>query len=302
MELIDLIKKYREQLETIPSDYNCLLFALQIPSICSRIEFPQTHENTGKGDGKFYRENGNPCDKNMYKAWLVEHCASFADIYYASMELNTFCDAVYRLRCKMTHEGILMTDNSHFYFTNDDNAMCIGDIIFLPMKRLCEDMFDVAITVLFNRNEKFNVTLFKDIFLTDNIYSKIRDDLEETYKLFWNEYSGDDKLLNWIYDHIIFDNPDVKSHIDKFFKIYPDDNFEIWDFGLKYGYVEDIPQRFIKKKYDSNKSKISQIANMDSDVLCLTKTEYERMLQVHEELGDFSKEHPFDIARYLRGD
>lgn len=300
MELIDLIKKYREQLETIPNDYNCLLFALQIPSICSRIEFPQTPENTG--NGKLYREKGNPCDKKMYTGWLVKHCASFADIYYASMKLNTFCDAIYRLRCKMTHEGILMTDNSHFYFTNDDNAMCIGDIIFLPMKRLCEDMFDVAITVLFNRNEKFNVTLFKDIFLTDNIYSKIRDDLEETYKLFWNEYSGDDKLLNLIYDHIIFDRPNMKSRIDEFFGNHPDDTLEIWDFGLGFWHVPDIHQRFVKKKYDESKSTVSKIANVDSDVLCLTKTEYERMLQVHKELEDFSEEHPFDIARYLRGD
>lgn len=40
MELIDLIKHYRDQLETNPNDYACLIFALQLPSICSRVEFP----------------------------------------------------------------------------------------------------------------------------------------------------------------------------------------------------------------------------------------------------------------------
>lgn len=94
----------------------------------------------------------------------------------------------------------------------------------------------------------------------------------------------------------------MKLLIDEFFLNQPDGIFEIWDFGLTFGYVIDMTQRFIKKKYDESKSKISQIANGDSDVLCLTKVEYERMLQVHKELEDFSKEHPFDITRYLRGD
>lgn len=46
MYLMDLIKSYREKLIDNPNDYSCLLFALQIPSICSRIEIPKTQENT----------------------------------------------------------------------------------------------------------------------------------------------------------------------------------------------------------------------------------------------------------------
>ena len=45
MYLMDLIKSYREKLIDNPNDYSCLLFALQIPSICSRIEIPNTKEN-----------------------------------------------------------------------------------------------------------------------------------------------------------------------------------------------------------------------------------------------------------------
>ena len=145
MKMIDLIEQYKKRLENNPNDYTYLLFALQIPSICSRIEFPQTPENTGRcEDGKLYKVNGNPWDANMYKAWLMKHSNSFVDIYYSSMELNVFCKTVYDLRCQTTHEGVLMTNESHFYFTNSDNAMCIGDVVFLPMKRLCEDMFDTA--------------------------------------------------------------------------------------------------------------------------------------------------------------
>lgn len=297
MGMIDLIEQYKKQLEYNSNDYTCLLFALQIPSICSRIEFPQTPENTGKEDGKLYRSNGNPRDANMYKAWLTKHNDSFADIYQSSMELNVFCKVVYDLRCQVTHEGVLMTNESYFYFTNSDNAMCIGDIVFLPMKRLCEDMFEAATAVLSIKHKKFNITPFKDVFLPNDTYSKIRNDAEKTYKSFWDNYSEDDNMLNCIYNHIIFDQPDMK--IDEFFKNQPSGTFEIWDFGSKFGYIIDMKQRFIKQKYNESKSTLSKNFKKDSDVLCLSKTEYERMLQVHKELDDFSKKNPFDITQYL---
>lgn len=87
--MIDLIEQYKKRLENNPNDYTYLLFALQIPSICSRIEFPQTPENTGRcEDGKLYKVNGNPWDANMYKAWLMKHSNSFVDIYYSSITTN----------------------------------------------------------------------------------------------------------------------------------------------------------------------------------------------------------------------
>ena len=304
MKMVDLIKHYRKRLENNPNDYACLLFALQIPSICSRIEFPQTQGNTtGKcEDGKLYKQNGSPWDANMYKIWLTKHKDSFADIYRLSMELNTFCKVMYDLRCQITHEGVLMSDNSHFYFTNGDNAMCLGNVVFLPIKRLCDDMFNAATMVLFNNQKNFNITPFEDIFLSDGIYSKIRNDLSKTYELFWNKYSDDDKMLECIYNNIILIKPNMKIEIDKFFENCPDDNFEIWDFGTKFGYIIDIEQRYIKQKHDENKLKFSRISNVDSDVLCLSKAEYERMLQVHEELENFSESHPFDITQYYEED
>lgn len=300
MEMLDLIEQYKKRLENNPNDYTCLLFALQIPSICSRIEFPQTSENTGRcEDGKLYKSNGNPWDANMYKTWLIKHNNSFVDIYYSSMELNAFCKAVYDLRCQVTHEGVLMTNESHFYFTNSDNAMCLGDVVFLPMKRLCEDMFDAATIVLFNKHKKLNITPFKDMFLPDDIYSKICNDTGKIYKSFWNDYSEDDNMLNCIYDHIIFDKPDMKLKIDEFFKNQPSGTFEIWDFGLKFGHIMDMKQRFIKQKYDECKSTLSRNLKTDSDVLCLSKTDYERMMQVHKEFEEFAKSNSFNIMQYL---
>ena len=299
MEMFDLIEQYKKRLENNPNNFDCLLFALQIPSICSRIEFPQTSENTGRyEDGKLYKSNGNPLDVNMYKTWLMKHDNSFCDIYKSSIGLNVFCKAVYDLRCQVTHEGILMTNESHFYFTNSDNAMCFGDVVFLPMKRLCEDMFDAATIVLFNKHEKLNITPFKDVFLPDDTYSKIRNNTGKIYKSFWNAYSEDDNILNCIYDHIIFDRPDMKSKIDEFFENQPNEIFEIWDLGLKFGHIMDMKQRFIKQRYDESKSILSRNLKTNSDVLCLSKMEYERMLQVHKELEEFSESNSFDITQY----
>lgn len=305
MKILDLIERYEKQLENNPNDFNCLLFALQIPSICSRIEFPKTLENTEKcEDEKLYNSNGKPCDANLYKKWIKEHRIYFSDIYDSSMELNVFCKVVYDLRCQVTHEGVLTTNESHFYFINDKadkTTMCFGNTVFIPIKRLCKDMFNAAKSVLPNNCGKNDITPFEDVYLPDDVYSKICNDIQKTRESFWENYSEDDNLLNCIYNNIIFDNHKMKSEIDEFFKKQPNDIFEIWDFGLNFGGVTDMKQRFVKQKYDENKSKISLLLKKETDVLCLSKTDYERMLQVHKELEAFLKLHSFDIKNIVKG-
>lgn len=319
MKILDLIERYEKQLENNPNDFNCLLFALQIPSICSRIEFPKTLENTEKcEDEKLYNSNGKPCDANLYKKWIKEHRIYFSDICDSSMELNVFCKAVYDLRCQVTHEGVLTTNESHFYFINDkagNNNMCFGNTVFISIKHLCEDMFKAAKSVLPDNCGENDITPFEDVYLPDDVYSKIYSDINRNCESFWKNYSGDDNLLNCIYNNIIFDNPDMKSKIDNFFEKQPNDIFEIWDFGFrfndendifenwasnsKFDYALDTKERFIKQKYDESKSKKSLLLKMKTDVLCLTKTDYERMLQVHEEFEAFLKLNSFDIKKIL---
>jgi len=210
MKLLDLIKEYRERLKVNPNDTSCLLFALQIPSICSRIEFPQTAENTGT----FYRTNGTVMDKNMYKGWLQKHRSNFIDIYSQSMLFDDFCENLYKLRCQMTHEGIIMTNKSKFYFIDGDSAMCIDDIVFLPIKRLCEDMFDTVDITMSNLQVDIEITLVDEAVLSIETYNKISNDIHKLYRSFWDNYSDDDNMLNCIYDHIIFDKPNMKNKID----------------------------------------------------------------------------------------
>lgn len=291
MTILDLIEQYKKQLENNPNDYNCLLFALQIPSICSRIEFPQTPENTGNEKGKLYNSYGNPRDANLYKTWLMNYSDSFFNIYNLSMELNDFCNVMYKLRCQITHEGILMSDNNQFYFINGDDLICIGNKIFLPIKCLCESLFNAAM-ISIKRNKNIDITPFEEFVMSDNICCQIRNDVKETYKPFWSNYSEDDKLLNYIYKCIIFDNSDMKQEIDEFFKNQPNKNFEILNFGMNFSYIYDAKQRFIKQRYDDLGRYI--------DVLSLSKADYEKMLQVHQEFESFSKMNPFDITKYYK--
>lgn len=297
--MLDLAQGYLDKLKIDQNDVSCLLFALQIPSICSRIEFPQTSENTGKcEDGKFYRSNGKTWDANMYKAWLEKHHSYFEDIYSYSMTIETFCNSLYELRNQVTHEGVLMSDKNKFYFIESNNAMIIGNTVFIPIKRLCKDMLYAAYDMLLNRHESINITLFNDMLVSSEIYSQILNDASEIYRQFWCDYAEDDQTLYRIYKSVTSNNPNMCEGIDKFFAESPDAVFEIWDFSDKYGLI-DMDERFVHKDYNESKLTICQKLKINTDVLRLTKQQYERMLNVVNEHSDYTKQHPFDITKYI---
>lgn len=300
MDMMKLVQEYSNKLKNNPNDISCLLFALQIPSICSRIEFPKTDENTGRAEeGKLYRSDRRPYDANMYKAWLRKYYSCFTDIYRDSMTTEAFCRNLYALRNQVTHEGVLMTSENKFYFTECDNAMCVGEFVFIPMKRLCEDMFKAAYYMLYNRHEHINITLFRDVVMPSEVYRKISNDVTSLYDSFWDNRPEEDNELIIIYDHIIFDNPCMKSTIEEFFAKNPNNFFVIWDFGSKYGHILGA-EKFIHQEYDEQKSSACLDLKRPTDVLRLNKEQYERMLQVAEELEEFSNTHPFDITKYVK--
>lgn len=119
------------------------------------------------------------------------------------------------------------------------------------------------------------------------------------YDSFWDNHSEEDNDLIVIYEHIIFDNQDMKDDIDKFFSENPDAVFEIWDFGNKYEHILGA-EKFIHQEYDEQKSSVCLDLKRPTDVLRLNKEQYERMLQVAEELEEFSNTHPFDITKYVK--
>ena len=271
MQLSELIKIYRKKLEEDPNDISCLLFVLQIPSICSRIEFPQTPENTGKyEDGKFYRSNGNVWDKNMYIAWLRKHYFDFEDIHGNSIEnaygnfikINAFCNNLYELRNQITHEGILINNKNKFYFIDKPyHVMSFNNIIFVSIKQLCEDMFDAVSNISSNQN--INITPFSDMSISLDIYNKIQNDIYSLMNSFWNEKdkrSEEDRKLYIIYEHM----------------------------------KDDMEEYFIK-----NSNRFYGYRNKYKNEIFITKEQYERMKQIEKELKEFKEEHQFDIEKYI---
>lgn len=293
MNLLDLIRNYQEKLKGNPNDYSCLLFALQIPSICSRIEISRTPENTGREqESKLFRPNGNVWDANIYKHWLKMHKNSFIDLYANAMSIDVFCDNVYNLRCQLTHEGVLMNANNKFYFTTGKNILCVGDVVFLPVSCFCKDMFDAAYEMLFKHNTNINLSLFENVFVPSDVYKEISDDVASIYSIFWSNYSAEDHLLNCIYSSLFLGDSNIKDTIENFFIENPDSFYELYDdpvSNIDLGAIIDLYENFIS--FDSAKNVY---------VLRLTKAQYERMLQVEKEYKAFEEQHPFDIGKYLK--
>ena len=300
MKLQDLIQEYKEKSKSDDRNdqYSALLFALQLPSICSRIEFPQTAENTGKlEDGKLYKNNGRPWDGNLYKEWMKHHSCSFIDLYTDNLPLNKFIDAVYDLRCQLTHQGIVTSTKNKFYFIHKgQGSMFIDGITFLPIKRFCDDMFSAADN---NRSVVYtNMTLSEDMILSDDAYAKIQQDVYDTYKHFWDGRGNDDNTLYILYEAIINDRPDNQRMIETFFIQNPDEKYEIWDFEYKYRIM--LPDnKYLFEEYDEDKSVYSRDLKANTLVCRFSKSDYERMLKIVSDLQEYSKLHPFNIIKYL---
>lgn len=235
----------------------------------------------------------------MYKKWLSEHKDSFIEIYHNS-RLEDFCDTLYELRCKLTHEGILMDDESKFYFTSKERMMSFGNITFSPIKILCEGMFEAAEKSLACVNKSLKVSSFANLTISDEVYCKIYDDVHKTYQSFWNNYSSKDNLLYCIYREMLVGNYEKENEINEFFEENPDGIFREWDFDLKYGLIVDTTEELFREIYNEEKSEISRNLGLNSTVLCLAKTDYERMLQICRDLEEFSNEHQFDITKYYK--
>lgn len=301
MTLQELLENHKEKLKSCDNNgfHEALLFSLQLPSICSRIEFPKTDDNTGESKaGKFYKSNGQVWDANIYKAWLKAHINCFSNIFLTGMTINAFCNSIYELRNQLTHEGIVVSLQNKYYFVEKDQAaMTLGSIVFLPIQQFCGDMFDAAEQTITNIRD-VDISLFDDLFIPIETYKNIRDDINNLYHSFWNNYTDEDILLNSIYDHVFFDNEYKEKEIETFFLNNPDCIYEIWDFGLDYcGMIPD--GKIICESYDEEKSKLSRTLHKKTLVCRLTKSQYERMKKVVGDLNSFSEQHKFDIEKYI---
>ena len=111
----ELIDKYRDKLSspdcTDDDKHSALLFALQIPSVCSRIEYPADKYTD------FYKADGRPIDNKLYKYWIRNHKGKFETLWRLIMSVDELAERIYGLRNQLTHEGYIVGKTTKFYFT-----------------------------------------------------------------------------------------------------------------------------------------------------------------------------------------
>lgn len=195
------------------SQFAALLFALQIPSICSRIELPKTTDNTGENskDHKIlYRENGKPWDKNLYRAWLWLHKTIFMPWYIQIMPFDTLCNAIYQLRNLVTHAGSLLELNSPIVLVRGDvSPMYSGNTLYVSVSGFCNKMFNAAWSTFWLTD-----VLDKKIHaLPSQNYDKIRTKFEYDYQKFWDGRPDDLELYQCYSWYLQGKLSDIKTHL-----------------------------------------------------------------------------------------
>lgn len=311
MNMIDLINDHRNRLDENP--YDCLLFALQLPSVCSRIEYPS--DSFSDDERKEYYNNGRPLDGKLYKKWIEDHYSYFDKITrFLNIGYDQFGGALYDLRCDVAHEGVIIsidklfntTSNIYFCFIDDYelNEMTYygGGVRFLPIRKFCDCMFNAACMT-----DVHIISPFSTIYASYSDYNKLITKYMKMRYDFLKDYSDDDVLLIDIYDLIESRKPKLLSDINRFFKQNPNG---VYNYRFNYKYKSDFGKGHIldfgcdvarlipysptnilvfEKAYDV--PYFEGAINMNPTVtnLILTRVQYDRMKRIHSEYLEFKE-------------
>ena len=202
--IVDMREKAKSKNEY--DQFSALLFALQIPSICSRIEIPRTIENSGKPNEArdnpskilYNVKNGEPFDKNLYFAWLQKHRCVFTPWFVKLMPFEVLCGAIYDLRNDVTHSGNLLELDSRIVLvdSNDCDGLFSGRTLYISISEFCDKMFYAA-------KDVFSVDSYwrpmvskaeKDLslhLLSYTDFQQIKCDLDMKYHEFWKDRDED---------------------------------------------------------------------------------------------------------------
>ena len=183
--LREIIERYQKRLSTAVEDgnndeqFSCLLFALQLPSICARLDFPRDEYE------KFYL-GGKPHDKELYSEWLKKNRRLLMAGSSGFLTFNAFCLAVYELRCNLVHEGILSSNKelqNIRFLSGKHSEMTLGFLSlgakqYIPLYYLCDRLFIGALK---------SVSIADRVAITDTAslvvdYSELSDEIADARK------------------------------------------------------------------------------------------------------------------------
>lgn len=313
MNLIESIDKYRCDLEKNP--YSCLFFALQLPNICSRIEYPKDSFFLDEVNTYYNKNTGWPIDGALYKKWIKDHYSYFDEITkFLNISCDQFGDALYDLRCDVAHEGVIVSVDKLFDTNGDDVYFCfiddyesndmvyytLGGVRFVPIRAFCQCMFNAASTVAAH-----SISPFSTIYVSYSDYNTLVTEYRNMSYDFLKDYSDDDVLLINIYNLIKLRKPKLLSDIDLFFKQNPNgvysyrSNYKshfkkghVLDFGWDVGrLIPYSPTNILvfEKAYDV--PYIEGAINMNPTVtnLILTPAQYDRMKLIQSAYSNFKE-------------
>lgn len=211
------------------AQFSCLMFALQLPSICSRLDFPRDKYE------QFY-SGGTPRDRELYIKWLEKNHALLVDVSSGFLTFNEFCSAVYELRCNLVHDGILTTNKklqNIRFLSGKSSGISLGDKQYIPLYYLCDALFTGALDSVsvkeFSTNQSggFSLGYNSKIAVTDTDslvvdISELSDkavDMRKRAEEFWGGKSKLESALFALYDYLahwqlsVFD--EMESHFAK---------------------------------------------------------------------------------------
>ena len=233
--LREIIFKYKERLSKAvekgnnDEQFSCLMFALQLPSICARLDFPRDKYEAFYSDRK-------PRDGELYIKWLEKNHALLVEGSSGFLTFNDFCSAVYELRCSLVHEGILESNKrlQNIRFLSGNGAgLCLGDKQYIPLYWLCDALFTGALDSVsvkeFSTNQSggfsFSYNSKVAVMDADSLVVDISELSDEAVNMrkraeeFWGGKSKRESALFALYDYLahwqlsVFD--EMESHFAK---------------------------------------------------------------------------------------
>ena len=211
------------------AQFSCLMFALQLPSICARLDFPRDKYE------QFY-SGGKPHDRELYIKWLEKNHALLVEGSSGFLTFNDFCSAVYELRCSLVHEGILESNKrlQNIRFLSGNGAgLCLGAKQYIPLYYLCDALFTGALDSVsvkeFSTNQSggfsFSYNSKVAVMDADSLVVDISELSDEAVNMrkraeeFWGGKSKRESALFALYDYLahwqlsVFD--EMESHFAK---------------------------------------------------------------------------------------
>lgn len=190
--------------DNVYDQYVALLFALQIPSICGRLDIPKTDENTGVSnqDPKIlYKPDGTPHDKNLYVAWLRQHPSIYRHLSSRETPFSVLPEKIYELRNRVFHEGAVFDSTATIVLVAPGcNGMLTSFGDYISVDSFCKHMFDAVgastSQSLFNLDGARWWQLSSRIrTMSRNEFSDLDKLTEERYDAFWSARPSEDLEL-----------------------------------------------------------------------------------------------------------